>query len=129
CRSITAWCSCEIKAQNPGIDLLISADWSQPFGGRLVQNEPLPPLTGLAGFLPLAESTVVNEPVSAPAPAATPAISDSATAFVKNDSTALSVNNRAQTSSGALKRNFVWLAALGFVLIFASSVILKSKRK
>ncbi|RQW09083.1 hypothetical protein EH222_04640, partial [candidate division KSB1 bacterium] len=28
CRSITAWCSCEIKAQNPGIDLLISADWS-----------------------------------------------------------------------------------------------------
>ncbi len=49
-QSMLAWCSCEIKAQNPGTDLLISADWSRPFGGRMVKDPELP-LTGLSGFL------------------------------------------------------------------------------
>jgi hypothetical protein len=51
CESMLAWCSCEIKALNPGTDLLISADWSRPYGGRMVKDL-VPPLTGLSGFLP-----------------------------------------------------------------------------
>jgi len=49
CQSMLAWCSCEIKAQNPGTDLLISADWSQPYGGRMVKDPELP-LAGLDSF-------------------------------------------------------------------------------
>jgi len=51
CQSMLAWCSCEIKAQNPGADLLVAADWSRPSGGRMVK-EPEVPLTGIGSFLP-----------------------------------------------------------------------------
>jgi hypothetical protein len=50
CQSIINWCSCEIKALNPGLDLLMSVDWSDPAGGQMVK-EVLPPLTGISGFM------------------------------------------------------------------------------
>lgn len=49
CQSMLNWCSCEIKALSPGTDLLISADWSRPYGGRMVKD-PVIPLAGPGGF-------------------------------------------------------------------------------
>ncbi len=57
CQSIVGWCSCEIKDDNPGIDLLINRDWANPVGGTLVKNEPLPPLTGISAFVESADTT------------------------------------------------------------------------
>ncbi len=57
CQSIVGWCSCEIKDDNPGIDLLINRDWSNPVGGTLVKNEPLPPLTGISAFIEDTDTT------------------------------------------------------------------------
>jgi hypothetical protein len=67
CKSMLAWCSCEIKSLNPGTDLLIAADWSQPAGGRMVKD-PVLPLTGLGGFLPDREPAMAAVPRSAAAP-------------------------------------------------------------
>ncbi len=67
CRSIINWCSCEVKTSNPGIDLLISADWSKPAGGSLVKDVPLPPLTGLSQFIP--DTQRASFLVEIPAPA------------------------------------------------------------
>lgn len=50
CKSMLAWCSCEIKALNPGTDLLIAADWSRPAGGQMVKD-PEVPLTGVSAFM------------------------------------------------------------------------------
>jgi len=33
--SITGWCSCEIKDQNPGLDMLMSADWDSAISSGL----------------------------------------------------------------------------------------------
>lgn len=41
-------CSCEIKAQHPGVDLLLAADWETSVAERVVQNPPLPPLVSLS---------------------------------------------------------------------------------
>jgi len=38
-------CSCEVKEQNPGMDLLLAAPWSKIEGN--FADEPLPPLVGL----------------------------------------------------------------------------------
>lgn len=38
-------CSCEIKAQNIGFDLLMSADWDEALYGSLYSEHELPPLT------------------------------------------------------------------------------------
>lgn len=58
-------CSCEVKNQNPGIDLLVTADWDALIEQRVVKDPELPALISLSGF---------GLPSTAPAPiAATPA--------------------------------------------------------
>lgn len=52
CRSLVAACSCQVKREHPGIDLLIKADWSNPAGGRMVDDAALPSLTALTGVAP-----------------------------------------------------------------------------
>ncbi|MBN1419495.1 MAG: hypothetical protein JXP34_12010 [Planctomycetes bacterium] len=42
CAFLVGWCSCEVKAQNPGIDLLISADWNGAFTGEMLREIELP---------------------------------------------------------------------------------------
>ncbi len=42
-------CSCQVKRDNPGMDLLISADWEALVGeGRVLTEKTLPPLEGAA---------------------------------------------------------------------------------
>jgi hypothetical protein len=44
---LTGNCSCEIKALNPGVDLLMAARWNRAGTGSYVSETPLPPLTGV----------------------------------------------------------------------------------
>jgi hypothetical protein len=106
CESMLAWCSCEIKALNPGTDLLISADWSRPFGGRMVKDPELP-LTGLSDFLQDQE----------PAETAVPQRSVSAAAQAPD------------SGESSLLRNVLYLAGAAGVALLALSVFLALKAK
>lgn len=44
---LTGPCSCEVKEQNPGVDLLMTANWEEGMSGKLTAPPELPPLTGL----------------------------------------------------------------------------------
>lgn len=45
-------CSCQIKAQNPGIDLLFDVDWDAWIGtSDVIQEKDLPPLSGVADII------------------------------------------------------------------------------
>jgi len=60
CAFITNPCSCQVKVQNPGFDLLMAAHWEGAIKGELVIDEALPPLTGVMPFpidQEIAEST------------------------------------------------------------------------
>ncbi len=50
CKTLVGECTCQIKEQNPGIDLLMAIDWQ-----NLVQpkfnEKPLPPLVGVSSLL------------------------------------------------------------------------------
>jgi len=50
CEFLVGPCSCQVKAGNPGTDLLMSVDWDRLIMGEYVVEEPLPPLSGLSGF-------------------------------------------------------------------------------
>lgn len=50
-------CTCEVKEQNIGGDLLISMDWSSRVVGGAVIDEPMPELIGMSAF----ESGVVED--------------------------------------------------------------------
>jgi hypothetical protein len=44
-------CSCEIKNQNPGVDLLITADWEKAIvGSEIIVEKSLPPLLGIGAL-------------------------------------------------------------------------------
>lgn len=45
-------CSCIVKDQNPGTDLLMSVNWDQIAEGRWVKPPEMPPLTGISDFAP-----------------------------------------------------------------------------
>jgi len=56
-------CSCEIKNQNPGVDLLIAADWEAAIAGsEVIVEKSLPPILGIGALSAadgLQEETVV----------------------------------------------------------------------
>jgi hypothetical protein len=56
CAFLVGACSCRVKEMNPGTDLLMTADWDDLTTPAQVQDEPLPPLTGVA--LPSADAAV-----------------------------------------------------------------------
>jgi hypothetical protein len=61
-------CSCEIKAQNPGVDLLLTADWAERLTGQFTKALELPPLTGLHGETSQASSDVPTTGTTPEAP-------------------------------------------------------------
>jgi len=75
CEAMIGWCSCEVKSDNPGMDLLIRSDWK--FTTRPAPAAKLPPLTGLARFVPVPAETVLDS-ASRTTPVVTP-VADSTT--------------------------------------------------
>lgn len=59
-------CSCEIKEQNPGMDLLVAADWEGSLAGCVVKDPPLPPLVSLATLAAASQAPTARPPPSAP---------------------------------------------------------------
>lgn len=52
CNSVIGWCSCTIKEDNPGADLLFTADWEAVAGDSTwIKEVDLPEITGMSGFL------------------------------------------------------------------------------
>ena len=134
CQSLLAWCSCEIKAQSPGTDLLISADWSRPFGGKMVEDE-LPPLAGVAAFGEDVKgpATVAGNPAPQSAEQARAAcpLTPPSTRAATADSAATAAPPAAPTSrQNPLIRNVIYLAAgAGLVLVGLSVfVTVRAKR-
>jgi hypothetical protein len=47
CLFMTEGCSCEVKELNPGVDLLLTADWTREIGESWVDASEMPPIKGL----------------------------------------------------------------------------------
>ena len=50
CRFICGDCSCQVKAQNPGMDLLLAVNWDANISGSAMADQVLPELTGVGGL-------------------------------------------------------------------------------
>ncbi|WP_278466691.1 hypothetical protein [Gimesia maris] len=50
CRDLTGPCTCQVKDQNPGTDLLMSVPWEKLVTPTAQDEKELPPLTGLTSF-------------------------------------------------------------------------------
>jgi len=72
CTFVVGPCSCQVKAMNPGWDVLMTADWFGALDGQVVKDPEPPALTGsVAAALPKAAPTEASSgPASDAAPAA-----------------------------------------------------------
>jgi hypothetical protein len=59
CRFLTGPCSCQVKEQNPGVDLLMAVDWERVITKQIAIDESLPPLPVIA---PLQETSTSAKP-------------------------------------------------------------------
>lgn len=67
CAFLAGPCSCQAKAMNPGVDLLMPVDWDAAIMGQLVGAADTPPLTGLPSLAsPTATVTRQALPASKP---------------------------------------------------------------
>ena len=55
CQFLCGACSCQIKNENPGVDLLMAVNWADKIGGSAMPDIVLPELTGI-GALDLSSS-------------------------------------------------------------------------
>ncbi len=53
CAFLTGACSCEVKALNPGIDLLMAVDWESAIHESWIEETILPPLVGISELIPV----------------------------------------------------------------------------
>jgi len=138
CQSLVNWCSCEIKAQNPGTDLLISADWSRPYRGKMVKDPELP-LTGLSGFVPGQAVQATENPdakVDIPSPLATrhPPLAKPTPAACDVRPAAATTVAATEPADGSktqrpLWRNVLYTAGGAGIVVVALSVLVTLKRK
>ncbi|MBT3385639.1 MAG: hypothetical protein HN955_12220 [Prolixibacteraceae bacterium] len=64
CNSVIGWCSCTIKEDNPGSDLLFSADWEKAIGdSSWIQAEEIPEISGFSEFIIPEKEIVAESPV------------------------------------------------------------------
>ena len=61
CRYLTGPCACEVKAQNPGTDLLMIVDWDAGIEWSAVSAIQDQPLISLAGMAEAATADITNE--------------------------------------------------------------------
>ena len=50
CQFLAGPCSCQVKNQNPGVDMLMATDWDALVNATIDVDNSLPPLVGLQGF-------------------------------------------------------------------------------
>ena len=101
CAFLVGGCSCVVKAENPGTDLLMSVNWEGALAGQSAAEPELPPLTG------------VPEPLAASSPAP--------------GSPTVPLTGLEPKRSHGLLRNILFAAAVGLAIAAAATLVLKRK--
>jgi hypothetical protein len=70
CSYLIGPCSCVVKEENPGFDLLMSVNWEAQLSFQAVPHRETPDLTGLTAAAPRSNSAVSPPPAPAAPPAA-----------------------------------------------------------
>jgi hypothetical protein len=143
CSFLSGACSCQVKEQNPGVDLVMAVPWEDSIVGRAVVDKPLPELTGLSALEPaakpegadatdapsqspaeaaLAQATTTN-PIApaAAAPAPQPAVADVAEPVTPTAAVA------EQNGPSALTRNVLIVLGAGLLVIITATAAMKRK--
>jgi len=65
CDFLIGPCSCIVKDQNPGVDMLMAVDWDAALAGKpsAIPSVEAPPLAGVSDFVPAGAKAAATEPL------------------------------------------------------------------
>jgi len=136
-------CSCQIKRQNPGSDLLLTADWEGSLEGLIeTKDVELPPLSGLEGFTvdvddsgssegeTVADVKLVARTQDVPTPTETASPPATAPSAEKTDSPIEVAGSADVVADGGktLQRNIILLGIAGFALLAGITLLVRKKQ-
>jgi len=129
CRSAIGWCSCEVKELNPGLDLLLAADWSHPSMGRLVNDAPSP-IVGLSAFVPdSAETAAASKPSPVETATAEKSQEVGISPLTTPDSADQALVRPSSVPALSLYRNLAILAIAALLLLLIVSMLLMKRKR
>lgn len=129
CRFLTGACQCIVKAENPGVDLLMQVEWDSFIQPTEAVGASLPPLAGFTGFgqvaegsstgIQLSQNTISQEEKSVPSPSKPDSDVDPLQATAA-DAQAVDPHNGIDAKSPSA--SVVWQNVI-YVLLFAGCVV------
>jgi hypothetical protein len=137
CIFLVGPCSCQVKARNPGVDLLLTVDWEAGVVEPLVAEVELPPLQSLSGVA-ATEKPAQPTPASVTgkegetkeaAPAKDVSVKPAARAVEAAEAKPPAEAAEVPAVSSTLWRNVAILSALAILGVAAATVILKRRGK
>lgn len=117
CEFLVGACSCQVKALNPGVDLLMRAAWDMVYERFVYQEEPVPELTGV---MPAA---IAEDDVKPAEPGGDP-VAPAETASVEETVSPAAAAEAAEEESRFAARALVVLAVAAVLLIGISTALM-----
>ncbi|MHC4996709.1 MAG: hypothetical protein ACYTGQ_16825 [Planctomycetota bacterium] len=139
CSFITGACSCQVKQQNPGADILFAVNWNARVTDSAIPDKPLPELSGL-GLLdqPNADAKPVGLSTFAPSSAEATTLSASSSNTISlnpaNPSTTpqtlatVNPENPTASTQSPVSVSLIALIAIALIAVGVGSIFIKSNR-
>ncbi len=126
CEFVMGKCSCIVKEQNPGVDMLFNCDWSRNLGSTWIEDEPAPEVSGIGDFI----ETIELPPLDGPEEKKRPKVSEknivpaTVPETLKNKSAEEVMKT---TDDSSLLLYLIITAALAVIIITAGTVFMRKK--
>lgn len=128
CHELVGPCTCQVKEQNPGVDLLMAVDWDRLIDSTIDLDRELPPLPGLAGIIgspPEGQEVAGVETSDPPAERA----EGLAAANLQPADTVPDATEVSAATATPILRNTLVAGALGVVCVVAGSLWMLSRNR
>lgn len=127
CQELIGPCTCEVKEENPGIDLITSVDWENLVQAHIEIDRELPPLPGFGGIVDAedsAEMDAVKSDANAPAEGTSVLVANAELSIKPDKAAAVEPS----TGISPMVRNIFILAGAGIVIVLLMSLFIMSRK-
>lgn len=128
---LTGPCTCTVKDQNPGVDLVMAVDWDNLVDRQVEIDKELPPLSGLGGFAATEDSTADGKNEKSILDEESEVVANSETAEASSPAvTAAPVATEASKDAAGspIVRNLLVLAVVALLCVIGGSFVLFRKQ-
>jgi len=128
---LTGPCTCTVKDQNPGVDLVMAVDWDELVQREVEIDKELPPLAGLGGFAtPTETKSEIETEVAATEPVEL-SVDESPQETLEKPTMETGSTTAAETTATAsspIWRNLIWIGVAAIAVVVALSLVLFRKQ-